>query len=70
MISDEDLSIISESKDFYMGAHLGDMARELLALRKASYCPHQWKDLKLVECGGSYQYRILCTLCGAKKVAE
>lgn len=33
MISDEDLIIISESKDFYMGVHLGDMAKELLALR-------------------------------------
>lgn len=35
MISDEDLSIISESRDSYMGVHLGDMAKELLALRKS-----------------------------------
>lgn len=43
------------------------MAKELLALRKATSCQHQWNNLKLVECGGRYQY---CTLCGAKKVAE
>ncbi|WP_370426102.1 hypothetical protein AB9Q52_010990 [Pantoea vagans] len=43
-----------------------EMARELLALRKAVKCQHQWETLKLVECGGSYQY---CTMCGNKKVA-
>lgn len=43
------------------------MAKELLALRKAKSCPHQWNALKLVECGWRYQY---CTLCGAKKVAQ
>lgn len=43
------------------------MAKELLALRKSSSCQHQWNTLKLIECGGRYQY---CTLCGAKKVAE
>lgn len=43
------------------------MAKELLALRKIAPCQHQWNALKLVECGGRYQY---CTLCGAKKVAE
>ncbi|MBN1088081.1 hypothetical protein [Pantoea sp. 1B4] len=43
------------------------MAKELLALRKATPCQHQWDTLKLVECGGSYQY---CKLCGIKKVAD
>lgn len=43
-----------------------EMAKELLALRREISCQHQWNALKLVECGGSYQY---CTLCGAKKVA-
>lgn len=42
-----------------------EVAKELLALRKAATCHHQWNTLKLVECGGRYQY---CTLCGAKKV--
>lgn len=44
-----------------------DMAKEIIALRKSSSCQHQWNTLKLVECGGRYQY---CTLCGAKKAAE
>lgn len=43
------------------------MAKELLELRKIAPCQHQWNALKLVECGGRYQY---CTLCGAKKVPE
>lgn len=35
MISDEDLQDIASVDDWYMGVHLGDMAKELLALRKA-----------------------------------
>lgn len=43
------------------------MAKELLGLRKGISCQHQWNNLKLVECGGSYQY---CKVCGNKKVAQ
>lgn len=46
---------------------LNNLEMELLALRKASSCHHNWNVLRLVEAGGRYQY---CTLCGAKKVAE
>lgn len=34
MISDEDLQCIASVDDCYMGVHLGDMAKELLAQRK------------------------------------
>jgi len=35
MTSDEDLQDIASVDDWYMGVHLGDMAKELLELRKA-----------------------------------
>lgn len=66
MISDERLKFKLKNPDICTGDEIV-MAKELLALRKASHCQHQWNVLKLVECGGRYQY---CTLCGAKKVAE
>ena len=60
MISRDDLREIAEVDDWYMGVHLGEMAKELLNLRG---CAHQWETLRLVECGGAYQY---CSLCGEK----
>ncbi len=60
MISSDDLREIAEVDDWYMGVHLGEMAKELLNLRP---CEHQWATLRLVECGGAYQY---CSLCGEK----
>lgn len=66
MISDESLKLIAEDDHVQCG-DASAMAKELLALRKATSCQHQWNTLKLVECGGRYQY---CTLCGANKVAE
>lgn len=53
--------------DSIKNGEIGDMAKELLALRKKASCQHHWNTLKLTECSGRYQY---CTLCGAKKVAE
>lgn len=41
MISDEDLQDIASVDDWYMGVHLGDMARELLALRKYLLMPSE-----------------------------
>lgn len=72
MIRDERLEEVaglgSESLTFPPShSECAQMAMELLALRKASRCQHQWSDLKLVECGGRYQY---CTLCGAKMVEK
>lgn len=70
-VSDERLKELEVEDDLYnyppTQQELNGMAKELLALRKVAPCPHQWNALKLVECGGRYQY---CTLCGAKKVAE
>lgn len=63
MISHEELEVLSQLTDC---GYMPEMARELLELRKAATCQHQWETLKLVECGGSYQY---CRLCGNKKVA-
>ncbi len=60
MISRDDLREIAEVDDWYMGVHLGEMAKELLKMR---CCEHQWKTLRLVECGGSYRF---CSLCGEK----
>jgi len=59
-----------DSDPVYDGLMVGEvvaMAKELLALRKGISCQHQWDTLKLVECGGRYQY---CKLCGNKKVAQ
>lgn len=66
MISDERIKLIAEDDHVQCG-DASSMAKELMALRKAAHCQHNWNTLKLVECGGRYQY---CTLCGAKKVAE
>lgn len=66
MISDERLAFKLKNPDICSGDEL-EMAKELLALRKGISCQHQWDTLKLVECGGSYQY---CKLCGNKKVAQ
>ncbi|MFL6615953.1 MAG: hypothetical protein ACJ8LD_19840 [Pantoea agglomerans] len=49
-----------------IAAAFRDLEQEIMALRKGISCQHQWDTLKLVECGGSYQY---CKLCGIKKVA-
>jgi|GEM_PF-5241842 len=68
MISDERLMKLSEIETCVgTTGEMMSIARELLALRKAAPCQHQWDTLKLVECGGSYQY---CKLCGIKKVAD
>lgn len=72
MISDERLlgvaGLGSESLTFPPSHYeCAEMAKELLSLRKAAICQHQWNGLKLVECGGRYQY---CTLCGVKKAAQ
>lgn len=67
MINDERLETLANGRWLSAkSSEIEGMARELLALRKSSLCQHQWNVLKLVECGGRYQY---CTLCGAKKVA-
>lgn len=67
MISDGELQqMIREAEEQGYSTILAAL-NELLALRKAATCQHHWNIIKLVECGGQYQY---CTLCGAKKVAE
>ena len=53
--------------DGLMVGEVVSMEKELLELRKAAPCRHNWNSLRLVEAGGRYQY---WTLCGAKKVAE
>lgn len=72
MISDERLEELARLEvDFIIfppsHSECAEMAKNLLALRKAAPCQHNWNVLRLVEAGGRYQY---CTLCGAKKVAE
>ncbi|WP_336747840.1 hypothetical protein [Pantoea vagans] len=68
MISDERLPEYKLLRFSSIGAiasalDVESMARELLKLRP---CQHHWNSLKLVECGGQYQY---CTLCSAKRVS-
>lgn len=64
MISNERLQEIAAAPFGVTRQEVECLAKKILANRP---CQHQWNTLKLVECGGSYQY---CTLCGAKKVAE
>ena len=64
MISDERLKEIASAPFGVTVSEVESLAMEMLKKRS---CQHHWNELKLVECGGSYQY---CTMCGAKKVSE
>lgn len=62
MISNERLHEIAAAPFGVTVHEVECLAKNLMERRP---CQHHWNALKLVECGGRYQY---CTLCGAKKV--